>query len=106
MFCPKCKSEYRDGYDRCPECNCRLVENLPEEQKYKTSEPSFLCEASDDFEAEIILAKLKSDGIYAFKRYRGSDGYNMILLGRAILGIDIFVSSADLKTAQEILAAK
>ena len=31
MYCPICKSEYRDGYDRCEECNTDLVENVTDE---------------------------------------------------------------------------
>ncbi len=29
MFCPICKSEYREGFRRCAECNVRLVKELP-----------------------------------------------------------------------------
>ena len=28
MFCPKCKSEYRAGFDRCGSCDVDLVEDL------------------------------------------------------------------------------
>ena len=31
MFCPICKSEYREGFTLCDECNVKLVEELPEE---------------------------------------------------------------------------
>lgn len=29
MFCPICKSEYRDGYTRCTDCDADLIPNLP-----------------------------------------------------------------------------
>ena len=29
MFCPKCKSEYRQGFTRCTDCNVGLVPKLP-----------------------------------------------------------------------------
>ena len=29
MFCPTCKSEYRDGFTRCSDCNTVLVPELP-----------------------------------------------------------------------------
>ena len=31
-WCPKCKTEYRDGVTACPDCGSRLVEELPEEK--------------------------------------------------------------------------
>jgi hypothetical protein len=29
MYCPKCRAEYREGFDRCSDCNTELVEVLP-----------------------------------------------------------------------------
>ena len=31
MICPKCKSEYREGYYRCSSCNIDLVLEIPSE---------------------------------------------------------------------------
>ena len=31
-WCPKCKTEYRDGVTTCPDCGSRLVDHLPEEK--------------------------------------------------------------------------
>ena len=31
-WCPKCKTEYRDGVTACPDCGSRLVDVLPEEK--------------------------------------------------------------------------
>jgi hypothetical protein len=30
-YCPKCKYEYRQGIEYCPDCNERLVSSLPDE---------------------------------------------------------------------------
>lgn len=32
-FCPLCKAEYSPGTKRCPDCECDLVDELPEEEE-------------------------------------------------------------------------
>lgn len=39
-WCPKCKSEYREGFTVCADCGVELVENLPEE---KEAPAGFVC---------------------------------------------------------------
>lgn len=33
MFCPKCRTEYREGFYVCVDCNSNLVDELPPEEK-------------------------------------------------------------------------
>lgn len=35
MFCPKCKKKYKDGSQKCKECNTQLVVRLPKEKVVK-----------------------------------------------------------------------
>lgn len=32
MFCPKCRTEYREGFYVCVDCDCDLVDELPPEE--------------------------------------------------------------------------
>ncbi len=38
MFCPKCRSEFREGFTFCKSCNESLVDNLPSEPQPLASE--------------------------------------------------------------------
>lgn len=37
MFCPKCKSEYREGFYKCADCGVDLVSERPFEPEEKVS---------------------------------------------------------------------
>ena len=54
----------------------------------------------------MIIAKLKAEGIFAFKRFKGSDSYNRIVLGRTVLGVDIIVAESDFENAKEIVQSR
>ncbi len=107
MTCPNCNYDYREGITVCPECGTALVEkdlaNEPTKNAYPREKAMCAAVAADEIEAEIMIAKLRVENIYAFKKFRGSDSYNRILLGRAILGVEIMVAASDLETAKEIL---
>ena len=106
MYCPKCGEEFREGYTRCAECGCDLVERLPRQtppDPRPYEKEALLCMAADEFEANLMIAKLKAEGIYAFPKYQGSDSYNKILLGRTILGVGVYVAESDFDTAYRII---
>lgn len=56
MWCPKCKSEYREGFDLCSECGCVLVPELPKEPAF---EPVFLTttDAENAWEVQELLRR-------------------------------------------------
>ena len=107
MFCPECKYEYCDGIEVCPDCGAALVEDLSAETEKKEFNPDEeICKvytAVDEFEAEVVIAKLRAEGIYAMKSFKSTDSYSRIILGRTILGVEIFVAESDLETAMEII---
>lgn len=68
MFCPKCKYEYNFGVLVCPDCDEKLVEILPEDEKepftddtkivevFQTSDRSILSFAKSILEENDIIS--------------------------------------------------
>lgn len=64
-FCPNCGFEYREGMDKCPDCNIKLVDKLPPEPEDRYSDEEFVPAyvAYDRMEAEVIKGVLLDAGI-------------------------------------------
>jgi len=66
MFCPECKSEYRQGFTRCTDCDMDLVHELPSEEAefveyvqvlatHNAADISFIKSILDSEEVEYFL---------------------------------------------------
>ncbi len=63
-WCPKCKSEYREGFSRCATCGVELVDTFEEVRQYETaqaSEPVY--EIQDYRTVKGVIATLEGYGI-------------------------------------------
>jgi hypothetical protein len=70
MFCPACKSEYREGYTRCNDCDVALVATLPPQPDPPEPAPDdlgpdsvVLYREDDPATLTAILAALQEAGI-------------------------------------------
>lgn len=102
-FCPKCKYEFVEGLDRCPDCDAKLVDKLPE--KHEVSIKWVLLSIlSSPIMAEMVKETLKNHGIQSFIK---TDVLNAAFLakGTSTAGsfAKIFVPEEDKKSAEEIL---
>ena len=64
MFCPKCKSEYRNGFTECANCCVALVYELPkntEQNKYVDLKE--LLTTTDQGEIVLFKSMLEGEGI-------------------------------------------
>jgi len=67
-FCPKCRFEYREGVEVCPDCNLDLVASLPPEdlrkkddwRRRKGEPPTSIPSPDEDDTGWIALARLTS----------------------------------------------
>ena len=65
-FCPVCKTEYREGFTTCSDCDASLVEQLPAEPPRDERWDGSMVVVfipRDDAEAQIVVGILQSEGI-------------------------------------------
>ena len=67
MYCPQCKSEYREGFDTCAECLVPLVEGEPPEEAEPGEEEEsglkILLETTHPTPLDTIVVRLEENGI-------------------------------------------
>jgi len=106
MYCPQCKTEYRDGFGTCVDCGISLVHELQEELLEQSQGNSvidkevLLTRVSNEFECSAICALLKQEGIPVLKKYRGADSYLMLYMAGHNEPVEIYVPETLLEQAQ------
>lgn len=77
MFCPTCRSEFREGIRECPECNVPLREALPEESHEMDYVRVF--ETTDTSLLPVIESVLRAADIPF--TVQGEEGLNVLPVG-------------------------
>lgn len=106
-WCPKCRSEYKEGFTKCSDCNVDLVEKPegnPNDEGF--DDKRLLITANDEFEAEIVTSLLESNGIQTIKISRGDGDFQKVYMGMNTAGTDIYVWEKDYGFAQQLLEAR
>lgn len=113
LWCPKCKVEYREGFDQCDDCGHALEEMpcaKPEDEAScnRVAEDAgtevFLSGSNDAFTIQIMCEALKDAGIPCICKKRGAGEYLEVYMGVSWLGADLYVPSRLLTRAKEIIA--
>lgn len=105
-WCPKCRTEYRQGFAICNDCGLQLVENLEKENEdldFSENRWCLLTEIYSENEAGIIESLLKSYGIQVLRKDRGAGAYLRIYMGLSNLGIDLYVPENQLDEARILI---
>jgi hypothetical protein len=62
MFCPKCKSEYREGFYKCADCGIDLVDQLPQDVEDEVCYADLIEVFSTYQQGDIAFIKSVFDG--------------------------------------------
>ncbi len=63
MFCPKCRAEYREGFDTCTDCHVPLVQELPPEEEPKFQGFSEVMTIFDESQVAVIKSLFDEAGL-------------------------------------------
>jgi len=111
MFCPECRSEYREGTTRCADCDVALVAELPPEpqgmpdmelvQVFETTDVNLLPVVKSVLEAAGIPYMLEGEGSFGMLPLSGG----FVNERHQALGVEIHVPSERAEEARALLAS-
>lgn len=105
MICPSCGDEFRDGFDRCPDCDVDLVASVEERSQPAPHHPqSALLLVSADVPF-VIIAKSLLEGASIPYSVQGEESQALFGSPKA-LEIRIFVPVDRLEDARALLDAQ
>jgi hypothetical protein len=113
MWCPECRSEYREGFAACADCGVPLVEHLPPNADDHQTNRKIVgpFDPDDDLvriattnavDAELIAAQLRGAGIPAAVFGVGTAGALVAIQG--VEGSRVMVRRADREQAARVVA--
>ena len=98
MFCPKCKSEYRDGFYKCADCGVDLVAQIPPEPEVGYVDLVEVYSTYQQSDIAFIKSVFDGEGItYYF------EGESSIMLVAAGAYARLLVKAEEVQRAKEIL---
>ena len=74
MFCPQCRTEYREGFDTCTDCGVPLVPELQPEPAPEYLEFEEILISLSGSDIAMIKSLLESEGITYY--FRGESAYS------------------------------
>ena len=78
MWCPKCKSEYKQGIKECADCNIPLKEKLPEKPEFKAKHIEFEEVLRTYSQGDVIIIKSILDSVDVDYFFKGERSLNLV----------------------------
>jgi hypothetical protein len=103
MFCPNCKTEYREGFSRCSDCGADLVRELPKQGKSGSSDFTELVWMGSNSVSYDAVQKLLIAARIKFSE-RPPDDH--LLIPASYRATQIYVSWNDLAPARLLIDAR
>jgi hypothetical protein len=100
MFCPKCKSEYREGFYKCADCGEYLISAPPLEPADDFGDVEFVEVFSTYSQGDIAFLKSVLDGEGITYFFQGESSIMIIAAGAYAR---LMVKAEDAQRAREIL---
>jgi hypothetical protein len=100
MFCPKCKSEYREGFYKCADCGIDLIGALPPEPADNFGGEEFVEVFSTYSQGDIAFIKSVLDGEGITYFFQGESSIMLIAAGAYAR---LMVKTVEAQRAREIL---
>ena len=98
MFCPKCRTEYREGFYVCADCNSDLVDELPTEEEPEFTDYVEIMGTFNPADVALIKSILDSENI----TYYFSSEHFMYIQPLA-QSVKLMVKKDEVEKAREIL---
>jgi hypothetical protein len=99
MFCPQCGAEYREGFDRCSDCDVALIEEGPREAQVDFVDFVTVLETGDRSLLLVAKSVLESAGIRFCARGEGVQ--DLFALGRMGTGFNPLTGPVRLEVEPE-----
>jgi hypothetical protein len=103
MFCPNCKTEYREGFSRCSDCGADLVRELPKQGRSGSSDFTELVWMGSNGQTENAVEVLLAAAGIKFSE-RPPDDH--LLIPASYQATQIYVSWNDLAPARLLIDAR
>jgi len=100
MFCPKCRSEYREGFYKCADCGVDLVVQIPPEVEDEVGYVDLVEVYSTYQQGDIAFIKSIFDGEGITYYFEGESSI-MLVAGGAYARL--LVKAEEVQRAREIL---